>query len=109
MRARHPVNRTAAAMAKRIVRRFKPEKVILFGSHAAGRAGRDSDIDLLVVMPLSSSKEAHELEIREALRAYRTPKDVVVTTPEAFAWRRAVPGTIERSAARSGRVLYEKR
>jgi hypothetical protein len=32
-----------------------------------------------------------------------------VTTPEAFEWRRAIPGTIERSAARSGRVLYEKR
>jgi hypothetical protein len=65
-------------------------------------------VDLLVVMPLSASKATHELEIRAALRAYRTPKDVVVTTPEAFAWRRAVPGTIERAAARSGRVLYEK-
>jgi len=96
-------------MAHRIVRRFAPEKVILFGSHAAGKAGPDSDVDLLVVMPLWASKADHELEIREALRAYRTPKDVIVTTPEAFEWRRAVPGTIERSAARSGRILYEKR
>jgi predicted nucleotidyltransferase len=109
MRPRHGIERTVAAMAHRIVRRFRPEKVILFGSHATGRANRDSDVDLLVVMPLTTSKAAHELEIRAALRAFLTPKDVVVTTPEAFEWRRAVPGTIERSAARSGRVLYEKR
>jgi predicted nucleotidyltransferase len=109
VRTRHRIERTVAAMAHRIVRRFRPEKAILFGSHLAGRAGPDSDADLRVVMPLTASKAAHELEIRAALRAYPTPKDVIVTTPETFAWRRAVPGTIERSAARSGRVLYEKR
>jgi len=109
MRTRHRIERTIAAMAHRIVRRFAPEKVILFGSHATGKAGPDSDVDLLVVMPLKGSKADRELEIREALRAYRTPKDVIVTTPEAFEWRRAVPGTIERSAARNGRILYEKR
>ncbi len=96
-------------MAQRIVRRFAPEKVILFGSHASGTAGPDSDVDLLIVMPLKASKADQELAIRAALRAYRIPKDVIVTTPEAFEWRRAVPGTIERSAARSGRILYEKR
>jgi predicted nucleotidyltransferase len=26
---------------------FNPERVILFGSHAEGRAGVDSDVDLL--------------------------------------------------------------
>jgi len=109
MRTRHRIDRSVAAMARRIARRFRPEKVILFGSHATGRAGPDSDVDLLVVMPLTASKAAHELEIRAALRRYRTPKDVIVTTPEAFEWRQAVPGTIERSAARSGRVLYAKR
>lgn len=83
--------------------------MILFGSHATGRSGPDSDADLLVVMPLSASRAAHELDIRAALRTYATPKDVIVTTPEAFAWRRTVPGTVERSAARSRCVLYEKR
>ena len=96
-------------IVERILSVSSPSKIILFGSAATGEMHSDSDIDLLVVMPLSTSKAAHELEIREALRAYRTPKDVVVTTPEAFAWRRVVPGTIERSAVRSGRVLYEKR
>jgi len=36
------------------------------------------------------------------------PKDVIVTTPEDFAWRRKLAGTIERPAAREDRVLYER-
>jgi predicted nucleotidyltransferase len=108
MGRRHRIDPTVSAMAKEIARRFRPEKVIVFGSHAVGRAGPDSDVDLLVVMPVSTSRAAHELAIRKALRAYQTPKDIVVTTPEAFEWRRRVPGTIERSASRGGRLLYER-
>ena len=37
-------------MVRRIVRKFQPEQVILFGSQARGDAGPDSDVDLLVVM-----------------------------------------------------------
>ena len=108
MRDENAIHRTITAMARRLVARFSPHKVILFGSHATGRATPDSDVDLLVVMPLKGSKADHELRIRAALREYRTPKDVIVTSPEAFAWRRAIPGTIERAATRKGRVLYEK-
>lgn len=102
------IKRTLGYMVQRIVKRFAPEKIILFGSHATGTAGPDSDVDLLVIMTPNESRAAQEIEIRLALRHYRLPKDVIVTTPEDFAWRRKIPGTIERPAAREGRVLYEK-
>ena len=102
------IKRTLGYMVQRIVKRFAPEKIILFGSHAKGTAGPDSDVDLLVIMAPNKSRAAQEIEIRMALRHYRLPKDVIVTTPEDFAWRRKIPGTIERPAAREGRVLYEK-
>jgi predicted nucleotidyltransferase len=35
---------------ERIVSRFAPRKVILFGSHAYGEPSADSDVDLLVTM-----------------------------------------------------------
>lgn len=95
-------------MVRRIVSRFHPEKIILFGSHARGDAGPDSDVDLLVVMPLRGSKLEKQLEIRLALRNIRVPKDIVVTTPEDFQWRKEIPGTIERPAAREGKVLYAR-
>lgn len=93
-------------MVRRIVSRFHPEQIILFGSHARGDAGPDSDVDLLVVMPLVGSKLEKQLEIRLALRSFQVPKDIVVTTPEEFQWRKEIPGTIERPAAREGKVLY---
>lgn len=37
-------------MVDRIVERFDPEKIILFGSHARGDAGPDSDVDLVSVV-----------------------------------------------------------
>lgn len=95
-------------MVRRIVSRFHPEKIILFGSHARGDAGPDSDVDLLVVMPLVGSKLEKQLEIRLALRSIRIAKDIVVTTPEEFQWRKEIPGTIERPAAREGKVLYAR-
>ena len=32
-----------------VTREFQPERVVLFGSHATGAAGEDSDIDVAVV------------------------------------------------------------
>ena len=96
------------AMVRRIVERFDPKKVILFGSHARGTSCADSDVDLLVVMTVRGSKRDTQVEIRRALREFRVPKDVIVTTPEDFAWRKEIPGTIERPAAREGKVLYAR-
>ena len=95
-----------ARMVKRIVKKFNPEKIILFGSQARGDAGPDSDIDLLVVMPVAGSKREKAIEIGVALHDIPVPKDIIVTRPEEFAWRKEYVGTIERPAAREGKVLY---
>jgi predicted nucleotidyltransferase len=95
-------------MVRRIVSRFDPESIILFGSRARGNAGPDSDVDLLVVMPCLGSKREKQIEIRLALKSFQIPKDIVVTTPEDFQWRKEIPGTIERPAAREGKVLYAR-
>ena len=95
-------------MVKRIVKNFDPEKIILFGSHARGDAGLDSDVDLLVVMPVEGSIVELRLDIREALYSIPVPVDIIVTTPEDFAWRKDFVGTIEWPAAREGKVLYAR-
>jgi predicted nucleotidyltransferase len=92
----------------RIVERFHPERIILFGSHARGDAGADSDVDLLVVMPVAGSKREQQLRIRMALPNLRVPVDVIVTRPEDFEWRKKYPGTIERPAYLEGQVLYAR-
>src|SRR4029077_16073373 len=97
-----------AEMVRRIVERFDPEKIILFGSHARGEGTPDSDVDLLVVMPVEGRKIDKVVEIRQALGDIRLPKDIVVTLPEDFDWRREIAGTIERPADREGQILYAR-
>jgi predicted nucleotidyltransferase len=95
-------------MVKRIVKKFHPQQVILFGSHARGEAGPDSDVDLLVVMDFEGTARDMGLEIMDALHDILVPKDIIVTRPEDFAWRKDVVGTIEWPAAREGQVLYAR-
>lgn len=97
-----------AEMVHRIVSRFNPDKIILFGSHARGQAGPDSDVDLLIVMPSHGSKRERAIEIYGLLAGMGVPKDVIVVTPGEFEAYRDAPGTVIRTARQEGKVLYER-
>jgi len=103
------LERIIKQMVRRIVDRFDPEKIILFGSAARGLPTPDSDVDLLIVMPVEGSKREKAIEIGVIVNDLPVPKDIIVTTPEDFEWRKRTVGTIERPAARQGRVLYARR
>jgi len=84
-----------AEMVRRIVEHFHPQKIILFGSHARGTAGPDSDVDLLVVMEFSGSQREQRLAIRSVLSGMGMAKDVAVVTPDEFERHRDLVGTQE--------------
>jgi predicted nucleotidyltransferase len=92
--------------ARQVAERFRPEKVILFRSHAYGRPHADSDVDILVVMPARN-------EIGQAARIDRVidpsfPLDLLVTTPRNLAWRLREGDSFLREVVTRGKVLYEK-
>ena len=95
-------------MVKRLVERFDPQRIILFGSHARGTAGPDSDVDLLVIMPVIGSKREKQVEMRIALHDIDEPKDIIVVTPGDVERERDIIGTIIRPALREGKVLYDR-
>jgi len=97
---------TLQKIVKRLVARFGPDQIILFGSHARGTAHADSDLDLLVILPITGSKRAKQVEMRVALRDFDVPKDIIVATPEEIARRRNIVGTLIHPALREGKVLY---
>jgi predicted nucleotidyltransferase len=102
------LDRTLERMVKRLVKRFNPDQIILFGSHARGVARPESDIDLLVVLPLRGSKRAKQVEMRLALHDIRVPKDIIVVTPEEVARQRHIVGTLIKPALQEGKVLYAR-
>jgi len=107
--AKTVVDEKIATMARRIVERFDPEKIILFGSHARGEVTPDSDADLLVVMRFAGSRLDRTVEVRVALRGIGLAKDVFLVTPEEFEGDADVVGTLAWAALREGIVLYERR
>ena len=103
-----PARELIAEMVRRIVTRFAPLQVILFGSYARDDAGPDSDVDLLVVMPPNGSRRQHAADIDVALSGIRLPVDVIVVTPEDILRDRDIPGTVVRPALKEGRILYDR-
>ena len=95
-------------MVKRIVRRFDPLRIVLFGSWARGDARPDSDVDLLVVLPHVEDKHRATVEILRALNGVPVSKDVIVTTPEEIATRGNIVGLVLHPALREGKVIYER-
>ena len=82
-------------------------KVVLFGSHAAGTPTRDSDVDLLVILPFTGEPVDRSVEMRMRLRP-PFPLDLLVRTPEMIARRLAMGDTFMREIIDRGRVMYER-
>lgn len=89
-----------------IVREFRPERVILFGSYANGTAGKDSDIDLLVVMPFRGNRIRKAVEILDKIKV-RAAVDLVVRTPEDVRRRVALNDFFLKQILDRGTVLHE--
>ncbi|MBU4201521.1 MAG: nucleotidyltransferase domain-containing protein [Planctomycetes bacterium] len=80
-------------------------KVLLFGSHARGDAGPESDLDFLVIEPEVKAYREEMVRLREVLQPLRVPADVLVTTEALFEEWRDTPGTVLYEAAKEGRVF----
>ena len=95
-------------MVERIVARFQPARILLFGSRARGTANRWSDVDLLVVMEEVTDKRRAAVEMGRVLSDLPVSKDIIVTTPEEIARRGHLVGTVLRAALRDGKVVYDR-
>ena len=97
-----------STMVDRIVGRFQPSRVVLFGSYARGTAIESSDVDLLVVMGDVQDKRRAAVEIRRSLGDLPISKDIVVTTPDEIVSRGDVVGSVLHAALREGVTVYER-
>jgi predicted nucleotidyltransferase len=93
-------------IVRRIVDTSAPDRIILFGSAAAGQMTRDSDIDLLVVKADPGDHVRESVRLRQALRGLGYPFDVIVISREWFEESKGLVGGIAYPAHKYGKVIY---
>lgn len=106
--AKGPFQEKLDEIVRRIVKECDPEKIILFGSHATGRAGPGSDVDLLVVTRHGETRRKQAQALYRVLWDVGVAKDIIVVRPEDVERYRDIVGTIIYPAVREGRILYER-
>jgi predicted nucleotidyltransferase len=92
--------------AREVAKRFDPDKIILFGSHAYGTPHADSDVDILVIMPCRNQLD-QAYKIRLAVSSPFS-MDLIVRTPKNLAWRLKEGESFHTEILTKGKVLYEK-
>ena len=99
---------TIKSIMGRLVESFHPQKIILFGSQALGTADERSDVDILVICPISGSRRAMMVAMDRAMRGLNIARDIMVLSPKEFDSDRFIPGTVARNAWQQGKTIYER-
>jgi predicted nucleotidyltransferase len=85
----------------------QPDRIILFGSQARGDAREGSDVDVLVVLPQTTSAHEEMVRLDRVLSELDVPIDAIVASAEEFAKWSEAPSTTLYWAKREGEVLYD--
>lgn len=102
-----------AREAERIVRKiqsaYRPEKIIRFGSSAAGHITPDSDLDLFIIKDTNKPRRERHREVSRLILDRRLPVDIIVYTPAELKKRKKAGDFFINDILVNGRVEYEKK
>jgi uncharacterized protein len=93
-------------ITQQIIEKYKPEKIILFGSAARGEGSPDSDADFLIIKkdtPFYGSDRVRELS---RLVDRKIPVDLLIYRPEEFEKRLQMGDPFLKAIIKEGKVLY---
>ena len=96
-------------VVKTIIEDYKPIKIILFGSYAYGHPTKDSDLDLLIIKDDDVPGIQRNRRVRNILRDFSIPVDVIVKNSQEFDMLKDIIGTVVYPANKYGKVIYEQK
>ena len=96
-------------IVSKIATRFNPDKIILFGSYAAGNPDNDSDIDLLVIKDSELPRHKRSFDIQKSLIGSMIPIDILVYTQIEFEKEISEKYSFINSAIRTSKLVYERK
>lgn len=104
------INKEAREIAEIVAKKYKPEKIILFGSVARGEARKYSDIDLCIIKNTSIPSYKRIWKVYELLRGYEYEYGVepIVLTSKEFNEKKKCGNYFVRNILKDGKILYER-
>jgi predicted nucleotidyltransferase len=96
-------------IASRIIEKFNPLRIILFGSHSRHEATLNSDIDLFIEMDTDKRPPERSIEISRLFGLRNWAMDIFVYTPDEVSHLKSIHGTLLSSIESEGEVLYDRR
>ncbi|OGW61637.1 MAG: hypothetical protein A2V83_01715 [Nitrospirae bacterium RBG_16_64_22] len=93
---------------RRIIAKYQPKRIVLFGSHAYGSPGPDSDIDLLIIKETKERPIDRRVAVRKIISdpSRRTPIEILVLTSDEIQARREIGDQFIEEIMTGGEVLY---
>lgn len=108
MNRQKTLNQVLKNVLDTLVTRYRPEKVILFGSMAEGRTGEWSDLDLVIIKETSQPFVARSEEVALLCMA-PVGVDYLVYTPDEFEQMIGEQNAfVLEEVLQKGKVLYER-
>src|SRR5947209_7903602 len=101
------ISPTVEEAVRRLIREANPRKIILFGSHARGDTGSESDLDFLVILSEVKDRRADMVRLQTCVSGLGVPIDVLVFSERQVRKWGDVPGTVLYPALREGVLLYD--
>jgi len=94
-------------IVEQLIRLYKPERVILFGSLAEGRIHQGTDIDLFIIKSDVPELGVDRIRQLDSLIKYRFATDFIVYKPEELEKRLKLDDPFVKNILDKGKVLYE--
>ena len=93
-------------VATRIGIEANAERVILFGSHARGEAGKNSDVDLMIIAESDLPRFKRSRKLYKLFRPYPFSMDLLVYTPLEVEKGKKSNLSFVSTVLREGETLY---
>ena len=108
MVGRSDVQRVIEGIVAKLVAGYKPQKVILFGSHERGDARPDSDIDLFIIQDTEARMIDRCVEVRQIVSDPNRfiGLELLVLTPKEISTRIALGDQFIGQIIEKGKVSY---
>ena len=89
-----------------IAKKYRPEKIIIYGGFASGKTKKNSDIDLLIIKKTKKERTKRHLELDKLILNREIPLDILVYTPSELKEKLLAGNTFLKKIINDGKTVY---